>query len=82
MTFTLYDLRDLMPAGDAAKLTESNARSEFYELGYDSLALLEFSSRLLRQCGDRIPEDELVLLRTPQGAVDYVNALRAREAKS
>lgn len=81
MTFTIHQLRELLPTGDGAELTDSNAGTSFRQLGYDSLALLEFSARLLRQYGDRIPEDGLWQLDTPQETVDYVNSLRSEEAK-
>jgi act minimal PKS acyl carrier protein len=81
MMFTLKDLRELLRVDDAAELTPQNADMVFEDLGYDSLALIEFRSQLLRHAGVRMPESDLWKLRTPQQAVDYVNALRAREEK-
>lgn len=82
MTFTLKDLREMLQVEDAVELTASNANIVFADLGYDSLALVEFRSQLLRQRGVRIPDTDLWELRTPQQAVDYVNALQAREANA
>jgi act minimal PKS acyl carrier protein len=82
MTFTLKDLRELLRVDDAVELTASNAHSKFADLGYDSLALVEFRSQLIRERGVRIPDADLWELRTPQQAVDYVNALQAQEAKA
>ena len=83
MTFTLRDLRELLLVEDAVELTAANADLGFDELGYDSLAIIEFRSQLMRQRGIRIPDDELWKLRTPRQAVDYVNAfaLPLQEAK-
>jgi minimal PKS acyl carrier protein len=82
MTFTLKDLRELLLVEDAVELTASNADMMFEELGYDSLAIIEFRSQLMRQRGIRIPDTDLWKLRTPQQAVDYVNALQSQEAKA
>lgn len=81
MIFTLKHLRELLLVEDAVELTTANADVVFEELGYDSLAIIEFRSQLMRQHGVRIPDDELWQLRTPRQAVDYVNALRLQEAK-
>lgn len=81
MMFTLKDLRELLRVEDAAELTPENADAIFEDLGYDSLALIEFRSQLLRSAGVRMPESDLWKLRTPRQAVDYVNALRAQEVK-
>ena len=81
MMFTLKDLRELLRVEDAAELTPTNANTVFEDLGYDSLALIEFRSQLLRRAGVRMPESDLWKLRTPQQAVDYVNALRSQEVK-
>jgi minimal PKS acyl carrier protein len=78
--FTLHDLRDLLRVEDAAELTSSNSCMAFSDLGYDSLAMLEFASQLLRRLGLRLSEDALPTLLTPRQAVLYVNGLiSARE---
>jgi act minimal PKS acyl carrier protein len=46
----------------------------FDELGYDSLALLETHSRIKRDYGVEISENDLGHIETPQGMVDFVNA--------
>lgn len=50
----------------------------FDELGYDSLALLETHSRIHRDYGVEISEDDLSEVKTPRELVDLVNGrLRA-----
>lgn len=46
----------------------------FDELGYDSLALLETHSRIKRDYGVPISEDDLGLVRTPRELVEFINS--------
>lgn len=46
----------------------------FEELGYDSLAILEVSSRIEQEFGIKIHEDDIPGLDSPAGIVDYVNS--------
>lgn len=50
----------------------------FDELGYDSLALLETHSRIRRDYGVEITDNDLGQIKTPKEMVDFVNTrLRA-----
>jgi act minimal PKS acyl carrier protein len=72
---TLSELQDIMHecAGWAQPL-EQAPDEPFDELGYDSLALLEAASRIKRDYGVELSEDELGSARTPRELVDAVNA--------
>ena len=74
----LSELADIMRecAGWAQSLEEAPDES-FLELGYDSLALMETHSRINRDYGVGLSEDELGSLRTPRELVDFVNTLIA-----
>jgi act minimal PKS acyl carrier protein len=76
---TISDLQTIMrqcagEAEDALPLEEAPDRS-FAELGYDSLALLETHSRIEREYGVELCEDEVGALDTAQDLVDFVNSL-------
>lgn len=76
---TISDLQTIMRqcAGeteDALPLEQALDRP-FDELGYDSLALLETHSRLERDYGIKLSEDEVGEINTAQELVDFVNAL-------
>jgi act minimal PKS acyl carrier protein len=76
-TFTLNDLVMLMrqcggedqenPGGDILD-------ASFSELGYDSLALLEITTRIENRYGVSISEDIATGMKTPREAIDYVNS--------
>jgi minimal PKS acyl carrier protein len=76
--FTLEDLAAVLE--EAAGAPETGAWTEnvldlpFYELGYDSLALLEASARIGRSFKITIPDDAVVEMKTPRTAVEYINA--------
>jgi minimal PKS acyl carrier protein len=80
--FTVADLIQIMRAcagvDDAVGLGDDVAETEFEQLGYDSLALLETASRVSREYGVTLPEEELAEIRTPAAFVALVNQLRAR----
>ncbi|MEU8508782.1 acyl carrier protein [Streptomyces brevispora] len=76
---TIGDLQTIMlqcagEAEDALSLEEAPDRA-FEELGYDSLALLETYSRLERDFGIELCEDELDAINTARQLVDFVNSL-------
>lgn len=73
---TLSELQDIMHecAGWAQSL-EQAPDQPFAELGYDSLALLETLSRIKRDRGVEVADDELGWLETPRQLVDLINAL-------
>lgn len=81
-TFTLDELRQIMrsSAGIAEEvdLDGDIAEIEFAELGYDSLAVLEFAGQVERRYGIPMPDDAVGHMRTPAAAVEYVNAQLAK----
>ncbi|WP_314178000.1 acyl carrier protein [Streptomyces winkii] len=77
-TFTLDDLVVIMRAGggeDREALDGDILDMPFGELGYDSLALLEITTRIENEYGISMPEDVATSVRTPREAIDHVNAL-------
>ncbi|RDI62721.1 acyl carrier protein [Nocardia pseudobrasiliensis] len=77
-TMTIDTLRRILiecAGGDesAPELAGDISAVDFEELGYDSLALIESASRIRRDFGVVIPDDDLVEVRTPQELVDIVN---------
>jgi act minimal PKS acyl carrier protein len=75
---TLDDLRRVLIecAGetDADSLSGDIHDREFDDLGYDSLALMETAARISSEYGVRIPDDQIVELRTPREVLALVNA--------
>jgi minimal PKS acyl carrier protein len=80
--FSLDDLRNLMreAAGDAGQLDGDIIDVGFYELGYDSLALLEAAARIERTYGVQIGDDEVGKIETPRDFLQLVNAQLASAA--
>ncbi|MET8976880.1 acyl carrier protein [Streptomyces sp. NPDC004539] len=48
--------------------------SDLYELGYDSLALIEMGARIQQRFGVDIPDEEVTELRTLRTILDRVNS--------
>lgn len=80
-TMTLDDLKQTLrsAAGESegVDLNGDVGDVAFEELGYDSLALLETSSRIEHEYGVRIPEDDLTGAETPNELLELVNNHRA-----
>ncbi|MGW4632427.1 acyl carrier protein [Nocardia sp. NPDC004415] len=76
--FTLDDLRRILRAGsgESAEFDLDGAIDdiEFEALGYESLALLETTSRISREFGVTLDDDAVVAVTTPRALVDLVNA--------
>lgn len=72
--FTLDDLRRILRAGagDSGALDGDIADVPFADLGYDSLSLLELTSRVEREFHVSIPEFAS-MMQTPGAAVAYIN---------
>jgi act minimal PKS acyl carrier protein len=74
---TLRDLQDVMRecAGEdeSVQSFEQAPDTPFDELGYDSLALLATNSRIKRDYGVELSDDDLTAVRTPQELADLVN---------
>ncbi len=81
MAMTITELRRILiecAGGDetAPELAGDIAEVEFEELGYDSLALIETASRIRRDFGVEIPEEQLIEVKTPRELVGIVNGLQ------
>ncbi|NGO68933.1 acyl carrier protein [Streptomyces boncukensis] len=79
--FTLDDLKRILLQGAGAAegvdLDGDILDTDFEELGYESLALLETGGRIEREYGIRLDEDQLVEADTPQALIALVNATLA-----
>ncbi|WP_040797406.1 acyl carrier protein [Nocardia higoensis] len=73
--FTLDDLRRILRegSGDSPGLDGDFAEIAFEDLGYESLALLETTSRIAREFGVVLDDDTVVSVTTPSALVDLVN---------
>jgi minimal PKS acyl carrier protein len=76
--FTLKDLRRIMEgAAGVADGVDWDApgtlTTAFEEIGYDSLALLEFAARVQKEYQVPIPNGVVEVLATPAAALAYVN---------
>ncbi|PSL46011.1 act minimal PKS acyl carrier protein [Saccharothrix carnea] len=82
--FTIDDLKRILREGagtdETVDLDGDIAGSDFEELGYESLALLETGSRIEREYGISLDEDALADARTPAALVDLVNSHLAARA--
>jgi act minimal PKS acyl carrier protein len=71
------DLRSILvdAAGELedVDLDSGTIDSDLYDLGYDSLALLEVAARLQQQFGVKISDEEVTELRTFRLILDRVN---------
>jgi len=77
-SFTLDDLRRVMRecAGEdeSVNLDGNIADVSFDDLGYDSLARMETASRVQREFGVTLPDEEMADVDTPAGFVAFVNS--------
>lgn len=73
--FTLDDLRRILRegSGDSPDLDGDFAEIAFEDLGYESLALLETTSRIAREFGVVLDDDTVISVTTPSALVDLVN---------
>jgi act minimal PKS acyl carrier protein len=80
--FTLDDVRRILRVGvgDSGELNGDIADVPFADLGYDSLAVLELSSRVEREYHVSIPDDAVLAMPTPSAAVAYINDRLATSA--
>jgi minimal PKS acyl carrier protein len=60
-------------SGETTELTAEIEDTSFETLGYDSLALLETASRLERDYGVRLDDDEVMEAKTPRLLLLLVN---------
>jgi act minimal PKS acyl carrier protein len=82
--FSIDDLRKVLVtcAGemDGEALNGDFADTDFEDLGYDSLALMETAARIERDYGVRIADSEVADVRTPRDMVNLVVSSGVREA--
>jgi aromatase len=84
--FTIDDLVRML--GSPAETNADNAPAfdghvldtEFNELGYDSLALLELAGRVQREYGAPMPDDAPARMITPRRAIEFINSRLAEAA--
>jgi minimal PKS acyl carrier protein len=74
---TLDDLLQIMRTcsgrDEAVSLSEDATETEFLELGYDSLAVLEIVTQVQRQFGLAISDEDIETLTTPASMLEYIN---------
>jgi act minimal PKS acyl carrier protein len=72
--FTLDDLKRILREGAGADenvdLDDEILDTEFAELGYDSLALLETAARIRREYGITLEDDVIIAARTPRALLE------------
>ncbi|GAA1329637.1 acyl carrier protein [Saccharothrix algeriensis] len=82
--FTVDDLTRILAAGagtdETVDLGGDILDSDFEELGYESLALLETCGLIEREFGITLDDDTVTEHRTPRAMVDAVNAKLAAAA--
>jgi aromatase len=78
--FTITDLERML--GSGAETTPEGRPAfdghvldtDFSEIGYDSLALLELAGRIQREYGVPMPDDAHAQMTTPRQAIDFINS--------
>ncbi|MEU1778862.1 acyl carrier protein [Streptomyces abikoensis] len=84
--FTIDELirimRECAGEDEAGDLIPDVADQDFDLLGYDSLALMATASRVEREHGLRLPEEEMAEIRTPAAFVALVNEELRRTARA
>lgn len=82
--FTIDDLKQTVDAclgSETATLLDGKVIDErFDELGYDSLAVYEFVTRLQDELSIAISDDDVDTLKTPRAVIDFVNGRLAEVA--
>ena len=75
--FTIKELRRIMHEsageGDGADVEVATMDTEFIQLGYESLALLETGSRIEREFGIKLDDAALFDSPTPRALIEAVN---------
>ncbi|MFP8887412.1 MULTISPECIES: acyl carrier protein [Streptomyces] len=75
--FTLEDLKRILREGagtdEGVDLDGDILDTDFEELGYESLALLETGGRIEREYGISLDDDVFTENRTPRSLIDAVN---------
>lgn len=76
--FTLQDLDKTAGAcvgvdDKTEPITENNADKSFEDLGYDSLAIFELTTKLEHDLPIQVSDDEIEGLVTPRAVVEFIN---------
>ncbi|AYY12643.1 acyl carrier protein [Actinobacteria bacterium YIM 96077] len=83
--FTIDDLRNILheAAGenDAADVDVGTMDTEFVQLGYESLALLETNVRIERKFGIKLDDSTVFDSTTPRALIEAVNARLIEDAR-
>lgn len=74
MPFTVEDLRRILRESAGHAPENDFVDIAFDELGYESLALLETSSRIEREYGITLDDDTVTSVRTPRELIQLVSA--------
>lgn len=76
-TMTINDLHRILVAcaGEAEGVVFDNSAqdTDFADLGYDSLALMEAATRIEQEFGVKVPDERIPDLRTPRDLLELVN---------
>ncbi|MDW3848635.1 acyl carrier protein [Micromonospora sp. BRA006-A] len=67
-------MRECAGEDESVTFADDVGGADFADLGYDSLAVLEVTSRLSHDYGVTLPEEGVAELRTPDEMVRFVNA--------
>lgn len=82
---TFEDLRSIIVecAGEdeQSAIGADDIDTQFVDIGYDSLALIEASALVLRRFGVNVPDEQVARIGTPRDFLDLVNGQLAGSAR-
>jgi act minimal PKS acyl carrier protein len=67
-------IRECAGESEAGGVGAEAQDTDFDDLGYDSLALMETAARLQRDYGVELPDETVVDIRTPRQLLDLLNS--------
>jgi act minimal PKS acyl carrier protein len=87
MQFTVQDLRRILESSSGVAegvdwATPQALETPFEEFGYDSLALLEFAAHVQQEYGVEMPDDAVVIMKSPAAALGYINRRLDAQSRS
>jgi act minimal PKS acyl carrier protein len=75
--FTMDDLRktidSCLGSNSTEPLTDANVDTKLDDLGYDSLSIIEFITKLQDDLHISITDEEIDDLHTPRAVIDFIN---------
>ncbi len=74
-------LRDCAGEADAPAWDEDVLDTAFTDLGYDSIAILETTSRIQQEFGIRVEDEAVADLDTPRAFLEHVNDVSAAHSE-